>query len=91
VERVHIPRPKDGDTHSKFGFVHFRERAGAVRAVEDDDKPQLEGTSLTVGMAAVVVLGRQGWVSGAGGGVRNDDKQQLEGSSLTVRGRIVAA
>ena len=48
VERVHIPRPKDGDTHSKFGFVHFRERAGAVRAVEDDDKPQLEGTSLTV-------------------------------------------
>ena len=48
VERVHIPRPKDGDTHSKFGFVHFRERAGAVRAVEDEEKPQLEGTSLTV-------------------------------------------
>ena len=45
---MHIPRPKDGDTHSKFGFVHFRDRSGAVRAVEELEKPQLNGTSLTV-------------------------------------------
>ncbi len=26
IERVHIPRPREGDSHSKFGFLHFRDR-----------------------------------------------------------------
>lgn len=48
VERTHIPRPRDGDTHSKYGFVHFRERAAAMRAVEDVEKPELDGGLLNV-------------------------------------------
>jgi hypothetical protein len=48
IERTHIPRPRDGDTHSKFGFVHFRERASAMRAVEDEEKPSLNGALLNV-------------------------------------------
>lgn len=48
IEKVNIPRPKEGETHSKFGFVHFVERLAAARAVDDPEKPTLEGVELAV-------------------------------------------
>ncbi|KAL4448889.1 hypothetical protein ABPG77_007606 [Micractinium sp. CCAP 211/92] len=83
IERVHIPRPKEGDTHSKFGFIHFRDRGAASRAVEDDHKPEMDGVTLNVrygrsdgqrdqqqggGYAGGAGGGRGGYGGGAGGG-----------------------
>lgn len=48
IDRTHIPRARDGESHPKYGFVHFRERSSAVRAVEDLEKPQLDGALLNV-------------------------------------------
>lgn len=64
IERVHIPRPKEGDSHSKFGFIHFRDRGAASRAVEDDHKPEMDGVALNVGPSWGRGGGRQegkGW------------------------------
>jgi hypothetical protein len=50
---VVLPPAKEGKTHREFGFVHFAERAAAVRAVEavekGDKKYELEGNALVVG------------------------------------------
>lgn len=84
IERVHIPRPKEGDSHSKFGFIHFRDRGAASRAVEDDHKPEMDGVTLNVrygrsdggqrdqqqggGYGSGAGGGRGGYGGGAGGG-----------------------
>ena len=48
IEKVNIPRPREGDAHSKYGFVSYAERVGAMRAVEDPTKPEMDGTPLNV-------------------------------------------
>lgn len=45
---MNIPRPREGRSHSEFGFVTFAERVGAMRAVEAKDKPTIEGAELAV-------------------------------------------
>ena len=60
VEQARIPRGRDG-ADPKFGFVHFRERVGAMHAVEDVERPELDGNMLNVSAA------REGQLRGQGG------------------------
>ena len=72
IGRVHIPRAKDGESHPRFGFIHFTDRGAAVRAVEDSSKPEMDGATLNVrgrgrvagrqdaGMGCASAAGRQG-------------------------------
>ncbi|KAG7671347.1 hypothetical protein Ndes2437B_g03988 [Nannochloris sp. 'desiccata'] len=48
IEKVTIPRPKDGETFSKYAFVHFTERVAAAHAVQAEEKPEIDGVALTV-------------------------------------------
>lgn len=62
IERTFIPRARDSglggqdlgqsQSHSQpranFGFVHFLERTSAVKAVEDEEKPEVNGVKVTV-------------------------------------------
>ena len=59
IEKVNIPRPKDGEGFSKFAFVHFTERVAAAHAVEAEEKPEIDGVTLAV---------KYGSSSGGGGG-----------------------
>ena len=49
VDRVNIPRPREGEAYSRFGFVNFVERVGAMKAVEDPARPAIDGVELLVG------------------------------------------
>lgn len=79
VEKVHLPRPKasaDSDTEQpRYGFVQFAERVSALHAVEDPEKPHMEGTELAVkygkaeGQYGASTMGPQGMGSGAGTGM----------------------
>jgi heterogeneous nuclear ribonucleoprotein R len=60
IERTFIPRARDSglggqdlgqgqsQPRANFGFVHFLERASAVKAVEDEEKPEINGVKVTV-------------------------------------------
>lgn len=48
IERANIPRPREGRAHSDFGFVNFKERVGALKAVEGAERPTIEGAELKV-------------------------------------------
>lgn len=48
VEKINIPRPKPGEEHAKFAFLHFAERLAAARAVDDIEKPSIDGIELAV-------------------------------------------
>ncbi|GAB4820056.1 hypothetical protein N2152v2_007102 [Parachlorella kessleri] len=48
VDRVNIPRPREGEAYSRFGFVNFVERVGAMKAVEDPARPAIDGVELLV-------------------------------------------
>ena len=73
VEKVNIPKPKEGSEGRRFGFVHFVERLAAARAVEDAVKPEIEGVQLAVKYGKVQADPQQqqqqqgGGVMGSGG------------------------
>lgn len=55
IERTFIPRARDygssedsSQARAHFGFVHFMERSSAVKAVEDEEKPEINGVKVTV-------------------------------------------
>ena len=51
VTKVVIPAAKEGRPHREFGFVHFADRATAVKLVDDAEKgvkPSLDGNTLEV-------------------------------------------
>ncbi len=48
VDRVNIPRPREGEAYSRFGFVNFVERVAAMKAVEDPQRPAIDGAELVV-------------------------------------------
>lgn len=83
IERVHIPRPKEGDSHSKFGFIHFRDRGAASRAVEDDHKPEMDGVTLNVraagGRGGQGGRGGAGWWGWKNGRARRSEKKESGG------------
>ena len=48
-----MPAAKEGRPHREYGFVHFTERATAVKLVDDAEKgikPSLDGNTLEVGL-----------------------------------------
>ncbi len=45
---MNIPRPREGEAYSRFGFVNFVERVGAMKAVEDPQRPAIDGAELVV-------------------------------------------
>ncbi|GMH39473.1 hypothetical protein BSKO_07371 [Bryopsis sp. KO-2023] len=53
VEKVVLPLGVDGRRFREYGFVHYTERACALKAIEaaEEEKPTLEGKDLTVAMA----------------------------------------
>jgi RNA recognition motif-containing protein len=56
VEKVVLPLSKEDSSKKRdYGFVHFRDRATAVKAVAaaNENKPELDGKQLQVGKGAV--------------------------------------
>jgi len=51
VERVAMPPPRPGANAVRFAFVHFKERAGALAALDAAEKPELDGKVLEVALA----------------------------------------
>ncbi|KAF8067182.1 LIF2 [Scenedesmus sp. PABB004] len=54
IEKVMLPYSKDDPSkYREYGFVHFKERAGALQAVAraEEDKPSLDGKELSVALA----------------------------------------
>ena len=48
VDKVTFPRLREGETTHRFAFVAMTERAAALKAVEDQEKPKLGETELLV-------------------------------------------
>ena len=48
IEKIQIPKPKEGSSHSTFAFVHFTERLAASQAVTSEQKPEIDGVQLSV-------------------------------------------
>lgn len=48
VTKVLLPAPKPGFPKRDFGFVHFAERSQALKALEQEEKYEMEGMELTV-------------------------------------------
>ena len=58
VVKVVMPAAKEGRPHREYGFVHFNERATAVKLVDDAEKgikPSLDGNTLEVGLQLPLV------------------------------------
>jgi heterogeneous nuclear ribonucleoprotein R len=70
IEKVTIPRPKDGETFSKFAFVHFTERVAAMQAVQAESKPEVDGVVLMVKYGRADNASGQQQHGGSGGGGR---------------------
>lgn len=51
VTKVVMPPAKDGNSKRDFGFVHFSERSGALKAVKDTEKYEINGQALEVTLA----------------------------------------
>uniref|UniRef100_A0A1D2A027 RRM domain-containing protein n=1 Tax=Auxenochlorella protothecoides TaxID=3075 RepID=A0A1D2A027_AUXPR len=68
VDRVHVPRPRDGEPASKFGFVTFAEREAATAAVEAGDEVEVAGEHVTVRYGRSEPGSARGRGRGGGGG-----------------------
>jgi heterogeneous nuclear ribonucleoprotein R len=68
IDKVMIPRPKDGETFSKYAFVHFTERVAAAHAVQAEEKPEVDGVQLTVKYGRTEGSSHQQQQHGGGGG-----------------------
>lgn len=67
IEKVHIPRPRDGGD-PRFGFVTYTERVAAARAVDAEQKPELAGVTLVVKYGRAEGQGAGGQQQQRGGG-----------------------
>ena len=68
VVKVVIPAAKEGRPHREFGFVHFAERATAVKLVDDAEKgtkPSLDGNTLEARRARQTLAPREPSVASA--------------------------
>lgn len=50
VTKVVLPAAKPGQAKRDFGFVHFADRASALKAIEKTEKYELEGLSLNLAL-----------------------------------------
>lgn len=46
ITKVVLPPAKEGQENSRFGFVHFSERASAMKALQKTERYELEGKIL---------------------------------------------
>jgi heterogeneous nuclear ribonucleoprotein R len=56
VTKVVLPSSKPGQAKRDFGFVHFSDRASALKAIEKTEVYELEGKHLLVPIPPLLVL-----------------------------------